>query len=140
MYFNPNQLPYDKILSLSNREILCEEHVKLITFLRLLIEAFMILKHTKEKHPLKEEVKYNSFRKPPCRFIHSLCENEDIPMRGKRIAPQQKKLLPVLPGSLYLKGICYPVCYPFNKLKWFSRHLNSKNNGTVLLFNTIFWH
>ena len=49
-------------------------------------------------------------------------------------------MLPVLPWSLHLKGICYAVCYLFNKLKWFSRHLNSKNNATVLLFNPIFWH
>ena len=42
MYFNLNQLPYDKILSLSNKEILCEEHVKLKTFLWLSIAAFMI--------------------------------------------------------------------------------------------------
>jgi len=42
MYFNPNQLPYDKILSPSNKEILCEEHVKLKTFLWLLIAALMI--------------------------------------------------------------------------------------------------
>ena len=82
MYFNPNQIPYDKILSLSNKEILCEEHVKLKTFLWLLIAALMIgqKKNTKEKHPLKVEFKYNSFRKPLCRFIHSLCENEEIPM------------------------------------------------------------
>ena len=32
--------------------------------------------------------------------MHSLGKNENISMRGKRIAPQQKKLLPFLPGSL----------------------------------------
>ena len=32
--------------------------------------------------------------------MHSLSKNENISMRGKRIAPQQKKLLPLLPGSL----------------------------------------
>ena len=32
--------------------------------------------------------------------MHSLCENENIPMWGKRIAPLQKKLLSVLTGSL----------------------------------------
>ena len=42
MYFNLNQLPHDKILSLSNKEILCEKHVKLKTFLWLSIAAFMI--------------------------------------------------------------------------------------------------
>ena len=32
--------------------------------------------------------------------MHSLRKNENISMWGKRIAPQQKKLLPFLPGSL----------------------------------------
>ena len=32
--------------------------------------------------------------------MHSLRKNENISMWGKRIAPQQNKLLPFLPGSL----------------------------------------
>ena len=56
-------------------------------------------------HPLKVEFTYIFFRKQPfCRFMHSLRKNENIPMRGKRIAPQQKKLLPFLPGSLLKKS------------------------------------
>ena len=47
------------------------------------------------------EFKYIFFRKQPfCRFMHSLRKNENISMWGKRIAPQQNKLLPFLPGSL----------------------------------------
>ena len=34
-----------------------------------------------KKHPLKVEFKYiSSHELPICRFIHSLCENENIPM------------------------------------------------------------
>ena len=51
------------------------------------------------------EFKYIFFRKQPfCRFMHSLRKNENISMWGKRIAPQQKKLLPFLPGSLLKNG------------------------------------
>ena len=32
--------------------------------------------------------------------MHSLRKNENISMRGKRITPQQNKLLPFLPESL----------------------------------------
>ena len=47
------------------------------------------------------EFKYIFFRKLPfCRFMHSLRKNENISMWGKRIAPQQNKLLPFLPGSV----------------------------------------
>ena len=50
------------------------------------------------------EFKYIFFRKQPfCRFMHSLRKNENISMWGKRIAPQQNKLLPFLPGSLLKK-------------------------------------
>ena len=53
-------------------------------------------------HSLKVEFKYIFLRKlPVCRFMHSLHKNENISMWGKRIAPQQKKLLPFLPGSLF---------------------------------------
>ena len=41
---------------------------------------------TQKNPPLKMEFKYILFRKLPfCRFdMHSLCENEKIPFRGKR--------------------------------------------------------
>ena len=36
---------------------------------------------THKKNPLKVEFKYiSSHELPICRFIHSLCENENIPM------------------------------------------------------------
>ena len=35
--------------------------------------------------------------------MHSLRRNENISMQAKRIAPQQNKLLPFLPGSLLKK-------------------------------------
>ena len=52
------------------------------------------------------EFKYIFSRKLPfCRFMHSLRKNENISMWGKRIAPQQNKLLPFLPGSLLKNAV-----------------------------------
>ena len=70
-------------------EILCEEHAKLLTFSWLQFVSLMTgrnpLTHTKK---LKMEFKYILFRKPPfSRSMLSLCENENTPIRGKRIAP-----------------------------------------------------
>ena len=61
------------------------------------------------------QFKYIFFRKQPfCRFMLSLRENENISMWGKRITPQQKKLLPFLPGSL-LESY-YFKCYHKNQM------------------------
>ena len=40
------------------------------------------------------------------------------------------------------KGLCHTSCYMylFEKLNWSSHPLNSKNNGPVLLFNSLFKH
>ena len=39
---------------------------------------------TPKKHPFKVECKCFLLRKrPSCKFMHSLCKNEDIPMWGK---------------------------------------------------------
>ena len=64
-----------------------------------------------QKYTLKVEFKNIFFRTLNfCRFMHSLRENENISMWGKRIAPQQNKLLLFLPGSLlnsFLNGRRY---------------------------------
>ena len=41
---------------------------------------------TQEKHPFKMEFQYIKIllrKRPFCRFMHSLCKNENIPMWGK---------------------------------------------------------
>ena len=43
-------------------------------------------------------------------------------------------------GSERVRGIYHATCYLFKKLERFSRQLNFKNNGLVLLFKTIFRH
>ena len=82
MYMNPlfsNQLPITKsLLSLSNTEILL--------FLAIVFNTYDWLKslNTHKKCPLKMEL----FRGLPfCKFTHSLCKIENIPMGGKRIVP-----------------------------------------------------
>ena len=52
-------------------------------FSPLLFATLMIGQNllTHKKNPLKVEFKYISFHELPiCRFIHSLCENENIPI------------------------------------------------------------
>ena len=39
---------------------------------------------------------------------------------------------------LVLKGLGHTICYLFKKLQFFPRQMNSKNNGPVLLFKTMF--
>ena len=43
-------------------------------------------------------------------------------------------------GSERVRGLYHATCYLFKKLERFSRQLNFKNNGLVLLFKTIFRH
>ena len=91
MYFNllfSNQLPYNKSgLSLSNTEILCEEHFQSVNFLSLLFASLMTGPFNTWQHPLKMELKYILIRRLPfCRFMHFMCKNENIPIWGKRIA------------------------------------------------------
>ena len=78
--FLTNFLITKSILTLRNTEI----HVWLL-FSTLMI-GWNLLTQT---NPLsKMEFKYILFcRLSFCSFTHSLCENENIPMRGKRIAP-----------------------------------------------------
>ena len=66
------------LLSLSNTEILL--------FLAIVFNTYDWLKslNTHKKCPLKMEL----FRRLPfCKFTHSLCKIENIPMGGKRIVP-----------------------------------------------------
>ena len=159
MYINPFFLSHFLItnsrLSLSNTEIVCADHVKLWTFLGHCLQLWSCdwSKFFNSKiHPLRVKFKNIFFRKLPfCRFMHSLRKNENISMWGKRIAPQQNKLLPFLPGSL-LNALCsfwsvigygfrgnYRVnerIYRFNS-KWVrekEKHANSKWIWRIFLF------
>ena len=106
MYINPfflsSFLVTKSRLSLSNTEIVFADHVNCEHFLAIVCNSCDWSKCFNTKiHPLKVEFKYIFFRKQPfCKFMHSLRKNENISMWGKRVAPQQKKLLPFLPGSL----------------------------------------
>ena len=133
MYINPfflsNFLITKSRLSLSNTEIACADHVNSEHFLAIVCNSCDWSKCFNTKiHPLKVEFKYIFFRKQPfCRFMHSLRKNENISMWGKRIAPQQKKLLSFLPGSL---------------LKQDNRHYHRKVllSGSLLNGDTLGFH
>ena len=59
---------------------------KIVNFSWLLFSTLVIGQHllTPKKHPLKVECKCILLRKrPSCRFVHSLCKNENFPMWGK---------------------------------------------------------
>ena len=80
--FLTNFLVTKYLLSLSNTEILCEEHLKLQTFLGYCFQLLWLVEIFKhKKHPLKMEFKYILFHRLHfCRFMHSLCKNENIPI------------------------------------------------------------
>ena len=65
-------------LSLTNTEILCEEHVNCKLFLAIVCNSHNLSKSfNTKKRPLKIVFKYILFRKLHfCRFMHSLGENE----------------------------------------------------------------
>ena len=78
--FLTNFLITKSILSRRNTEILC---VAIVFNSDDWLKSF-----NANKPPFKMEFKYILFcRLPFCSFSHSLCENDNIPMRGKRIAP-----------------------------------------------------
>ena len=83
-------------LSLSNTETLCEEHVNLLTFLGYCLQVLWLVEiliththtHTHTKRFENGVWIHLLFRKRPfCSYKHSLCENENISMQGKCIAP-----------------------------------------------------
>ena len=54
---------------------------KIVNFSWLLFSTLVI---DTKKHPFKVECTYILLHKrPSCRFMHSLCKNENIPMWGK---------------------------------------------------------
>ena len=76
----------------SNTEILYEAHVKLLTSIGYCLQLLWIwlveIVQQKKTYPLKTEFKYILFPKQRfCRFMHSLCKNENTPMWGKSITP-----------------------------------------------------
>ena len=84
MYINPsflfNFLITKSRPSLSNREIVCADHVNCKHFLAIVCNSCDWSKCFNTKiHSLKVEFKYIFFRKLLfCRFMHSLRKNENI--------------------------------------------------------------
>ena len=62
-------------------------------------------------------------------FFFKISQNE--------ISTFSRNLLLAKFGSERVRGIYHATCYLFKKLERFSRQLNFKNNGLVLLFKTI---
>ena len=84
---------------IDNSQIPCGESVKLLTFLGHFFcnscdwpKCFIT-----KKDPFKMELKYISSRKRPfCWFIHSLCKNQNIPMRESALPHIQRECLPII--------------------------------------------
>ena len=65
-------------------------------------------------------------------FFFKISQNE--------ISTFSRNLLLAKFGSERVRGLYHATCYLFKKLERFSRQLNFKYNGLVLLFKTIFRH
>ena len=75
---------------------------KIVNFSWLLFSTLVIGQNllTQKKHPFKVECKCILLRKlPSCRFMHSLCKNENIPTWGKHRCRITKEIAITLPGS-----------------------------------------
>ena len=84
-------------LSLNNKEILCGEHVNCKLFLAILFNSCDWSKSFNTKnHPFKVEGKCIYFcflrKRPLCRFMRSVCKNENTSMWGKHRCRKTKEI------------------------------------------------